>query len=155
MRDRLRGLFGLDAVVPVVLVVAATLMALEPTFFGVRITDRAIVLSFFGFLGVDALIERSGRLSRIERRLNTLADKEERRPSSATVLRARSSFDRMDVVAGARPARPRAGRCRAGGRFGRASSAGGSGNAALTELSDVPLASRFSDHGVLGHPSCH
>lgn len=100
MRDRLRGLFGLDAVVPVVLVVAATLMALEPTFFGVRITDRAIVLGFFGFLGVDALIERSGRLSRIERRLNGLADQEERPASAATVLRARSSFDRMDVLAG-------------------------------------------------------
>lgn len=100
MRERLRGLFGLDAVVPVVLVVAATLMALEPTIFGIRISDRAIVLGFFGFIGIDALIERSGRLRRIERRLNELAETNQRTPSAAGVLRARSSFDRMDILTG-------------------------------------------------------
>lgn len=98
MRDRFRGLFGLDAVVPAVLVAAAALMALEPKFFGVQVTDRQIVLGFFAFLGVDALIERSGRLRRIERRLNALVDKEELPPPAAKVLRARSSFDRMDVL---------------------------------------------------------
>jgi hypothetical protein len=48
MRDRLRGMLGLDAVVPLVLIVAAALMALEPTIFGVAITEREIVLGFFG-----------------------------------------------------------------------------------------------------------
>jgi hypothetical protein len=60
MRARLRGMLGLDAVVPVVLIAAAVLMTLEPTIFGVAITEREIVLGFFGFLGIDALVERTG-----------------------------------------------------------------------------------------------
>lgn len=97
MRDRLRGMLGLDAVVPVVLIAAAVLMTLEPTVFGVAITERDIILGFFGFLGVDALVERTGRLSRIEKRLEALAGKVTM-PMASEVLRARSSFDRMDVL---------------------------------------------------------
>ena len=69
MRQRLRGVLGLDAIVPVVLIVAALLITLEPTVLGVTITDRQIVLAFFGFFGIDALVERTGRLRRIEQRL--------------------------------------------------------------------------------------
>ena len=60
MRDRLRSILGLDVIVPVVLIAAAALMALEPTIFGVAITEREIILGFFGFLGIDALVERTG-----------------------------------------------------------------------------------------------
>lgn len=98
MRDRLRGMLELDAVVPVVLIVAAVLMTLEPTVLGVSISDRQIVLGFFGFLGIDALIERTGRLRRIERRLDALAGKDAQPPSAGQVLRARGSFERMDVL---------------------------------------------------------
>jgi hypothetical protein len=35
--------------------------------FGVAIDEREIILGFFGFIGVDALVERTGRLNRIER----------------------------------------------------------------------------------------
>lgn len=97
MRDRLRGMLGLDAVVPVVLIAAAVLMTLEPTVFGVAFTERDIILGFFGFLGVDALVERTGRLSRIEKRLEALTGKMTK-PMASEVLRARSSFDRMDVL---------------------------------------------------------
>jgi Domain of unknown function (DUF5919) len=88
----------LDAVVPVALIVAALLMTLEPTILGVTITERQIVLAFFGFLGIDTLIERTGRLHRIERRLETLTEKASRPQAVGQALRARSSFDRMDVL---------------------------------------------------------
>jgi hypothetical protein len=90
-------MLGLDAVVPVVLIIAAALMALEPTIFGVTITEREIILGFFGFLGIDALAERTGRLNRLERRLVTLTSRTTG-PVAGKVLLPRSSFDRMDVL---------------------------------------------------------
>lgn len=103
MLDRLWGALKLDSVVPVVLIMAAVLMTLEPTILGVTITERQIVLAFFGFLGIDTLIERTGRLRRIEQRLETLAEKASRPHATGEALRARSSFERMDdLVAQAR-----------------------------------------------------
>lgn len=103
MRDRLRSILGLDAVVPVILIVAAALMTLDPTIFGVAITERQIILGFFGFLGIDALVERTGRLSRIERRLKVLDGRMTGPSVAGKILLSRSSFDRMDVlVSGAR-----------------------------------------------------
>lgn len=98
MRDRLRGVFGLDGVVPVVLIVAAVLITLEPTIFGVALSERQVVLGFFGFFGIDALIERTGRLRRIERRLDAMAGTLGRSTAAGDVLRTRSSFERMDVI---------------------------------------------------------
>jgi len=98
MRDRMHGALGLDAVVPAVLVVAALLITVEPTIFGVAISERQIVLGFFGFLGIDALIERTGRLRRIERRLDALTGMASHTASAGDVLRARGTFDRMDVL---------------------------------------------------------
>lgn len=100
MTSRLRAMLGLDAVVPVVLIAAAVLMTLDPTVFGVAVSERDIVLGFFGFLGVDALIERTGRLSRIERRVGELAGKMNHTAGIGEVLRQRSSFERMDILAG-------------------------------------------------------
>ena len=82
----------LDAVVPVVLIAAALLMTLEPTILGVTITERQIVLAFFGFLGIDTLIERTGRLRRIERQLKTLTENASGSQNAGQVIRARSSF---------------------------------------------------------------
>jgi SAM-dependent methyltransferase len=65
----------------------------------VAISERQIVLAFFGFLGIDALVERTGRLRRIERRLDGLAGRAAGPASAGEVLRARSSFDRMDMIA--------------------------------------------------------
>ena len=98
MLDRLRGVLKLDSVVPVVLITAALAMTLDPTILGVTITERQIVLAFFGFLGIDALVERTGRLRRIERQLETLAEKTSGPQSARQLLRVRSSFDRMDVL---------------------------------------------------------
>jgi hypothetical protein len=98
MRARLRRILGLDAVVPVVLVLAAALFSLEPTIFGVSISERAIILGFFGFLGIDALIERSGRLSRIEQQVKVLAARETGPIRAGEVLRSRNTFERMDVL---------------------------------------------------------
>jgi hypothetical protein len=98
MRDRLRGMLGLDAVFPVILIVAAALMILDPTIFGVEITERQIILGFFGFLGIDALVERTGRLNRIERRLKSLDSRMAGPIAAGEILLSRSSFDRMDVL---------------------------------------------------------
>jgi hypothetical protein len=95
--DWLRGVLRIDAIVPVILIVAAALMTLEPTILGVTISERQIVLAFFGFLGIDSLIERTGRLRRIEGRLEVLTEKASE-PTAGQVLRARSSFERMDVL---------------------------------------------------------
>lgn len=100
MRQRLRGVVGFDAVVPVVLVAAAAVMTLDPTVLGVAISERDVVLGFFGFLGIDALVERTGRLSRIERRVGELAGKLQHSAGAGEVLRQRSSFERMDVLVG-------------------------------------------------------
>lgn len=100
VRDRLRAMLGLDAVVPVVLIAAAVLMTLEPTVFGVAISERDIVLGFFGFLGIDALVERTGRLSRIERRIGELTGQMKHAAGIGEVLRQRSSFERMDTLTG-------------------------------------------------------
>jgi hypothetical protein len=94
MVDRLRGMLELDAVVSVVLIAAALLLTLEPTVLGVTISERQIVLAFFGFLGIDTLVEQTGRLRRIERQLEGLARKTVGPPTAGQVLRARSSFDR-------------------------------------------------------------
>jgi hypothetical protein len=97
MLNRLQSVLKLDAVVPLVLIVAALLMTLEPTILGVTISERQILLAFFGFLGIDTLIERTGRLRRIERQLELLTEKASG-PQAGQVLRARSSFERMDVL---------------------------------------------------------
>lgn len=52
-----------------------------------------------GMLGIDALVERTGRLRRIEKRLEALAGKTAGPPAAGEVLRARGSFERMDVLA--------------------------------------------------------
>jgi hypothetical protein len=98
MRERLRGMLGLDAVLPVILIAAAVLMTLKPTIFGVAIDEREIILGFFGFIGVDALVERTGRLNRIERRLDTLISTTTGPVAAGKVLLPRSSFERMDVL---------------------------------------------------------
>ena len=91
-------MLGLDAVLPVILIVAAVLMTLKPTIFGVAIDEREIVLGFFAFIGIDALVERTGRLKRIERRLETLVSRTTGPVTAGEVLLPRSSFERMDVL---------------------------------------------------------
>ena len=98
MKERLRGISGLDAVVPAVLIAASVLFSLEPTIFGVTIAERQIVLGFFAFYGIDTLVERSGRLYRIERRLEALTKNMSGPVGAGGVLRLRSSFERMDVL---------------------------------------------------------
>lgn len=98
MRHRFRGLLQTDTIVPLVLVAAAIIISLDPTVFGVSISERQIILAFFAFLGVDALLERTGRLYRIERRLDEVAGIAAGPIPAGRVLRARSSFERMDTL---------------------------------------------------------
>lgn len=95
---RLRGLLGLDAIVPVLLIAAAFVMTLDPTVLGVAISERQIVLAFFGFFGIDTLIERTGRLRRIDGCLEAIARKADSSTTAGQVLRARNSFERMDAL---------------------------------------------------------
>lgn len=89
-----------DVLVPAVLVVLAILTSLEPKIFGVEISERQIVLGFVAFLGVDALIERTGRLQRIERSLNDLSRFVGGPVPAERVLRSRAAFERMDLLVG-------------------------------------------------------
>ena len=98
MTGRLRAMLGLDAVVPVILIAAAALLSLDPTILGVAISERAIVLGFFGFLGIDALIERTGRLTRIEQQVKILTARASGPTGAGEVLRSRNTFERMDAL---------------------------------------------------------
>jgi hypothetical protein len=73
---------------------------MDPTVFGIAVSKRDIAFGFFGFPGIDALAERTGRLSRIERRAGELAGMMDHANGVGEVLRQRSSFKRMDVLAG-------------------------------------------------------
>ena len=88
-----------DVIVPAVLVVLAIVTSLEPKVFGVEISERQIVLGFVAFLGVDALIERTGRLHRIEKALSELSRYVAGPVPVDRVLRTRGSFERMDLLA--------------------------------------------------------
>jgi len=98
MGTRVRGLLRADSVIPAVLVVIAIVTSLEPTIFGVTISDRQIILAFVGFLGVDALLERTGRLFSMERKLDELARRIAGPAHAGEVLRTRASFERMEVL---------------------------------------------------------
>lgn len=100
MRKRVRAALGIDTLVPAILVAIAIIISLEPTIFGVTITDRQVILAFVGFLGIDAMLERTGRLSRIELKLDDLDQRVATRVSASEVLRTRASFERMDVLVG-------------------------------------------------------
>lgn len=89
-----------DIIVPAALVIVALLTSLEPTIFGVAISDRQIVLGLVAFLGVDALIERTGRLHRIEQSLTALTQQVAGPVPAGRVLRGRSSFERMNSLVG-------------------------------------------------------
>jgi hypothetical protein len=97
---RWRGTLRTVVVVPVVLVVMAILTSLEPKVFGVEISERQIVLGFVAFLGVDALIERTGRLQRIENALSELSPYIAEPMPAERVLRTRAAFERMDLLVG-------------------------------------------------------
>ncbi|WP_370362102.1 DUF5919 domain-containing protein [Catenulispora sp. MAP12-49] len=73
--------------------------SLEPKVFGVEISERQIVLGFVAFLGVDALIERTGRLYRIEKALGDLSRYVAGPMPVDRVLRTRGAFERMDLLA--------------------------------------------------------
>ena len=97
---RSRGALRTDVIVPGVLVVLAVVTSLEPTVFGVGISERQIVLGFVALLGVDALVERTGRLHRIERTLDELARYVAGPMPADRILRTRAAFERMDVLVG-------------------------------------------------------
>ena len=95
-----RGSLKMDVIVPTVLVILAIVTSLEPEVFGVEISERQIVLGFVAFLGVDALIERAGRLRRIEEALSELSTYVAGPIPVERVLRTRGMFERMDLLAG-------------------------------------------------------
>ncbi|WP_194892369.1 hypothetical protein [Catenulispora pinisilvae] len=97
---RWRGTLKADVIVPAVLVVLAIVTSLEPKVFGIELSERQIVLGFVAFLGVDALIERTGRLHRIEETLGELSRHIAGPVPAGRVLRTRGGFERMDLLAG-------------------------------------------------------
>lgn len=97
--QRWRKALRVDVIVPAALVIVAIVTSLEPKVFGVEISERQIVLGFVAFLGIDALIERTGRLYRIEKALGELSRYVAGPVPVDRVLRTRGSFERMDLLA--------------------------------------------------------
>jgi hypothetical protein len=98
MRSRLRGLFQVDNVVPVLIVIVAVVVSLEPRIFGVEFSDRQIILTLFALLGINAVIERSGHLRKIVDRIEHIAHAVDGDMSAGRALRNRSSFERTETL---------------------------------------------------------
>jgi len=98
MRSRLRALFQLDNVVPALIIVIALTVSLEPRILGVEFSDRQIVLALFALLGVNAVIERSGRLYTMGSRIEQIAQHLEGNISADKVLRTRAKFPRTELL---------------------------------------------------------
>ncbi|HEV8558657.1 MAG TPA: DUF5919 domain-containing protein [Actinophytocola sp.] len=98
MGSRLRGLFQLDNIVPGLVVVVAFLVTLEPKMFGVEFSDRQIMLALFGLLGINAVLERSGYLYRMDRKLDQIARDLDREIPAGRVLRTRATFQRTETL---------------------------------------------------------
>jgi hypothetical protein len=96
--SRLAALFQLDNLGPALIVVIAVVISLEPKPFGVEISDQHVILALFALLGADAIIERSGRLRSLNRKLDALSQSLIGPVDAGKVLRTRASFDRMDVL---------------------------------------------------------
>jgi hypothetical protein len=97
-RSRLASLFQLDNLGPAIIIAVSITFSFEPSLFGVGISDRAIILSLFALLGLDAVVERSGRLKSLNDKIDALGQHLIGPIGASKVLRTRSSFERMDVL---------------------------------------------------------
>lgn len=98
MRSRLRGLLQVDNVVPMLIIVVAVLVGLEPRIFGVEFSDRQIILALFALLGINAVIERSGRLRKMDDQIDRIAQVVTGDISAGRILRNRSKFERTETL---------------------------------------------------------
>ncbi len=94
------ALFQLDNLGPALIVVVAVVISLEPKPFGIEISGQHVILALFALLGIDAIIERSGRLKSLDSKLDALSRHLVGPVAADKVLRTRASFDRMDVLLG-------------------------------------------------------
>ena len=94
------ALFQLDNLGPALIVAVAVVISLEPKPFGIEISGQHVILALFALLGIDAIIERSGRLKSLDSKLDALCRHLVGPVAADKVLRTRSSFDRMDVLLG-------------------------------------------------------
>jgi len=100
MQSRLKALAQVSNLVPGIIVCIAILVSLEPKLFGVEIAERQVVLALFALLGADAVIERTGRLYSLEKKIDALRRDISGPTPADSVLRTRSSFERMDLILG-------------------------------------------------------
>jgi hypothetical protein len=98
VRSRLAALLQLDNIGPALIIAISVVIGLEPKPFGIEISDRHIILALFALLGADAVVERSGRLRSVDRKLDGLSEQLIGPVNADRVLRTRSSFERMDVL---------------------------------------------------------
>jgi hypothetical protein len=97
-RLRLAALLRLDNLAPGIIIAVSIALSLEPKPFGVEVSDRTVILALFTLFGVDAVVERSGRLNSLNDKINDLCDQLIGSVSASKVLKKRSSFERMDVL---------------------------------------------------------
>jgi hypothetical protein len=100
MKSRFQAIIQAGNLVPAVIVVVAVIISLEPKPFGVEIADRQVILTLLAFLGADAIVERSGRLYAMDKKLDALRRDVTGPTAASKVLRTRASFERMEVLLG-------------------------------------------------------
>jgi hypothetical protein len=98
MRSRLQGLFQLDNLVPALIIVVAAVVSLEPKILGVELSDRQVVLALFALLGINAIVERSGRLHKMSLDIDHIARHVSDRVSPSRILRFRATFQRTETL---------------------------------------------------------
>jgi hypothetical protein len=98
MKSRFNALIQPSNTIPLIIAGAAIIFSLDPKPFGVEIAERQIILALFAFLAADAIIERSGRIYSIDRKLDALRNEISGPAAASKILRTRSSFERMDVI---------------------------------------------------------
>ncbi|MEV0619784.1 DUF5919 domain-containing protein [Nonomuraea sp. NPDC050404] len=98
MKAKIRALAQPGNIVPALVIAAAFTVSLDPKILGVEIEDRQVVLLLFALLAIDAVVERSGRLRRIDGHTKRIADHIANDSTASSVLRDRSSFERMGAL---------------------------------------------------------
>lgn len=98
MKSRLSALIQPSNTLPFIIATIAIIFSLDPKPFGVEIAERQIILALFAILAADAIIERSGRIYSMDRKLDALHTSISEPAASSRILRTRASFERMDVL---------------------------------------------------------
>lgn len=98
MRSRVKAFLQLDNVVPALIIVVALVVSFEPKILGAEFSDRQIMLALFALLGINAVIERSGRLHSMGGNVERILRHLDNGISASRILRTRATFQRTEML---------------------------------------------------------